>query len=239
MNIVNLLPLLKIGVIKVQSAGEAVSSLNNTLKAVGTVIGGIIILVAAIKMVTALAGEDSRSRSESTILLSVGVLFISISNVLTSLGVDNISGSTSAQTVGGNIAQVIGTMVTYAGGILALFSVFTMILAVANENSEGYINGSKMLGMAVGFLMCGSLGTTIKSLIVSKTTDANSYINIASNFLTSIATYIGAGLVIAGIFKLIASVREENSKDKDTAIKFLVSGIGLLGIRTLAWAIGL
>ena len=232
--------LVKIGAgIGKKTPGAAVKGLNSALTTAGTAIGAVLLTVAAIKMVLAIANEDARSRSESTILASVGILFVSISQVIKVLGIDQISGSTSVNTVAANIITVITTMLTWAGGLLAVFTVFTLILSIAQENSDGYVNGTKLLGVSVGLLSIGALGNSIKGLLMSNVSSGARYASAISGFLASAATYIGGGLAVVGVFKMILSVREENSKDRETAIKFLLTGIALIGIRGILWGMGI
>lgn len=238
-----LLPLLKkgatIGNFKSVEAGTAVKSLNDALTNAGLAVGAVLVVVAAIKMIIALAGEDSRSRTESTILMSVGILFISITQVIKALGVDNINGSTSVNTVAGNVITVIASMLTWAGGLLAVFAIFTLAVSIAQENSDGFVNGTKLIGVSAGLLSVGAVANGIKGLLLQKSTNGNAYVNVIVNFLANAATYVGGGLAVVGVFKLILSIREENSKERDTAIKFLMAGIALISIRAILRGMGL
>lgn len=234
------LPLLvRIGNFKTVEAGTAVKSLNDALTTAGLAIGAVLVVVAAIKMVIALSSEDTRQRAESTILMSVGILFISITQVIKALGVDSINGSTSVNTVASNIITVIANMLTWAGGLLAVFAIFTIIVAIAQENSDGYVSGTKLIGVATGFLSIGSLATAINRLFLAKNKTAASYASVVAGFLANVATYIGGGFVAIGAFKLIFSIREENSRDRDAGIKFLMAGIALIGIRVILKNIGI
>lgn len=220
------------------TAGDAVSGLNDALKAAGTAVGAVLVIVAAIKMIMAMANEDSSSKTQSTMLLSVGILFISLSNVLTSLGVENINSSTSVNSVASKIITVTANMLTYAGGALGLFAALMLIISIAQENSDAHVNGSKLLGVSIGLLSIGSLATTINILLLTNTTRADSYVNAIATFFAKTATYIGGGLALMGVFRLIMAIREEDSRERSGAIRLLMAGIGLLSIAAILRGMG-
>jgi len=226
--------------IKVGITGSAATSgVNGFLTKCGVAIGAILIALAALKMVIALADENVAERQRAALLFGVGIVFVSIDAVLTTLIGSGINQSSNYHTIARNILEVLGSMASWAGAIMLIFGVFTYIMAITQENTDQVAKSVNSVLVGLGFISLKAICAVLKVKVSSNTTDPTSYVSIITSWLGSIATYGGGILLIMGIFKIIMSVREEDTKARSDAIKLLVVSIALLGFRAVLSRIGL
>lgn len=219
-----------------ETAGEAVAELNGFLKTIGVSIGVILLLVGIVKLIMASMDENPKDKKDASVLFGVSVMFISISNVLATLGVEDITSATSVETVASRVIELISSVLSYAGMALAVVSIVTLILSITQENPEQQASGIKLLFTAVGLLTSVALATEIKadllsSRLIERTPE--DYINTAIKWFAYVMSYAGVGFVIIGVFRIILGIRTEEAKDRETGEKFLIVGIALLSF----WAI--
>ena len=208
---------------------SSIDSLNQILIKCGAAVGAIIIAIAAIKMIWALADENAANKQQASMIFGVGIVFVSISAVLDVL---DITSTTTGNTVAGNILTVIGTMLSYSGAILLMLGIISLIMSIVSEQPEQKANGIKLITTSIGFLsvrgLCGVLKTYIGQ---SNSKSATSWVSVIVGFITNVATYAGGGLIIIGVYYLIMSIREEQSKDREVALRFFMAGISLVSLR--------
>lgn len=224
--------------INIGSPGTAVSSLNNILKSLGTAVGAILIVVAVIKLIISLAEENASEKVKASMMFGVGILFVSITSVLSTLGVDSVTVGTSANSVAVRVLTVIGVMVNYAGVGLILVGVVTNIFAISHENADDQVKAVKLLSSGIGALSAGGLCSYMKMLVSSNSTSTSSYVNGTINWICSILSYAAAGFIVVAIFKMINSIRNEEAKDKDASVKLFMVGIALGAMRFILKMMG-
>lgn len=229
----NLFALLDVGEITVSSAGSTIGSLNDILKGVGTAVGAIVIVVALIKLIMGLAQERPEQMSQSSLLFGVGIVFVSMANVLTALKVEDIDEGTKASTMAINVLNVISAMLTYSGVIILAVAVIYLIFSLATESPEQKITGTKLLGVSIGLLSAKAIANAFRVSLASATSSANTYMADILGFITNIATYIGAGFVVMGIWNFIDSFKSEDTSERAKATRFFVAGIALLALRVI------
>lgn len=223
--------------ITVTTGAKSVDGINKILIGIGTGVGAVLIVIAVIKLVMAISSEQAAGKSQAGMMLGTGVFFMSMAAVVNSLGINNLSNQTADQ-MAKNVITIICTLCTYAGGAFAIIGILDLILSIVNEQPEGKANAAKFLGGAAGLLAANALGTTIKGHI-GGTTDANSIVKDVGSFLGKTASYIGAVFVLMGIWYLINSIRQEESRERDVAIRFFIAGIGLIAARAVLINMGL
>ena len=221
--------------IVISDAGRSLDGLNTTLKAVGTIIGGILILIAIIKTIMAMADENPSDKMKASMTFGVGILFISISGVLSFLGIESFSSSTTVATVGGRIARLIGNMCTWSGGALLITAILMFVFALAQEQAEGRANAVKMIATSIGLLGAGRLGTCLSNLIILRTTSGNTYMSWIASFVAICATYAGGGFAVIGGYHMVLALRNEDMKEKDTAVRLFMVAIALISFRAVLY----
>lgn len=229
----NLFALLNVGEITVSSAGSTVGSLNDILKGVGSAVGVIVIVVALIKLIMGLAQERPEQMSQSSLLFGVGIVFVSMAHVLAALNVEGIDENTKASTMAINVLNVISALLSYAGVIILVTAIIYLIFSLATESPEQKITGTKLLGVAIGLLSVKGMTNALRVRLASATSNANNYMSDILGFITNIATYIGAGLVVMGIWNFIDSFKSEDTSERVKATRFFIAGIALLALRAI------
>lgn len=219
------------------TGGQSVNNLNNILTKAITIVGLIVIVFAVIKMVLALADENAKSRSDSAIMLGVGIFFSAAAQVMKSIGISSISNATSVITVGRNILAVIGNFLTYSGGALAAIAVFSLIMAVMHENPDQQAKASNLLMVSVGLISARALTNAIAAYMNSHTSspDPSAVFKIAVNFIAQVVTYGGGAIAALAVFKFVMSVRTEDSRERDGAIKMFLVAIGFLSFSAIIY----
>ena len=94
------------GNIKSVAAGEATTSLNNTMISAATVVGAIVILVAIVKLIMALAEQNAATKQQASLMFAVGIVFLSMSTIIKMLGIDGTT-VPETKTVAENIINII------------------------------------------------------------------------------------------------------------------------------------
>ena len=189
---------------KTQSgAVSAVKSLNTTLTDACVAVGAILIAIAVVKIIVAMASEDSKGKMDSGMLFGAGIVFISISGVIKVLGIQNMTSSTSGRQMAANIILVGVRALTYVGVVVFLFAIISLVIAIAQENSDSYVTASKMIMTSVGMLAADSLLNVIRVLALTGNTDATNWVNAIVTQIATIATWGALGLCTCGIFKIV------------------------------------
>lgn len=209
---------------------SVVNNLNDILIKCGTAVGAIIIVIALIKLILATADENAAGKQNASMLVGVGIVFVSITAVLDVL---DITTSSTANSVAKNVLTVIGTFLSYAGAVLLLMAIVSLIMSIASEQPEQKMNGVKLLGSSIGLLSIRGFCTAIALYIGQSSPSATAIVGTVVGFIANIVTYIGGGLIIMGVWYTINSVKDENSKDRDVAIRYFMAGIAAISIRVI------
>lgn len=222
--------------IKSVAAGEATKSLNNTMTSAATVVGAIVILVAIVKLIMALAEQNAATKQQASLMFAVGIFFLSMSTIIKMLGIDGTT-VPETKTVAENIINIIAKVLTYSGGILILMAIIMLIMSIASEQAEQKQEATKLLGVGIGLLSTSALATTIIRVFVKGNTKSSvagtTAVHIVASFIATIATYMGGGFALMGIWYIVNGIRSEDPKDRDTGIRFLITGIALLSAKAV------
>lgn len=216
--------------ITVGGAGSSVASLNNVLKGVGVSVGAILIVIAVIKLIFSIAEENSSEKVKASMMLGVGVFFVSITAVLSALGVESITSTTGVNSVAAKILTVIGTMINYGGATLILMGIIANIVSIQTENADEQVKAVKLIASGVGGISAGGLCTYIKGLVTAGNTNAYSYVDGGIAWICSIMTYAGAGVLIVAVFRLVNAIRNEESKERNQSARLFLVAIALLSL---------
>ena len=106
-------------------------------------------------------------------------------------------------------------------------------MAIAQEQPESKVTGTKMLGIAIGLISARSLARKMRVRVFSSTTTVKTYLQDILGFIANVVTYIGAGFIVMAVWYLIESMKSEDSKERETARRFFIVGIGLISIRVI------
>ena len=224
----------------ISDLGSATNNINNILKGCGTAIGGILIAFAALKIVAAMADENVVERQRAALLFGTGIIFVSMSAVVDFLiGSDGITSGDTVGSVAQNIVLLIGNVGKWGAVIMVLFGTFSYILSIANESAEQQTKATSALMVGVGFMTLSTACSTIGSLVAGGSTNASSYSSAIISWLCSTAQFSGGFVLIAGVFKLILSIREEDAKSRSEAFKLLVIAAMLVIFGTIVNEMGL
>ena len=136
-----------------------------------------------------------------------------------------------------NIINIIAKVLTYSGGILILMAIIMLIMSIASEQAEQKQEATKLLGVGIGLLSTSALATTIIRVFVKGNTKSSvagtAAVHIVASFIATIATYMGGGFALMGIWHIVNGLRTEDPKDRDTGIRFLITGIALLSAKAV------
>lgn len=211
---------------------SAVKSLNTTLSDACVAVGAVLIAIALVKIILAMATEDAKGKMDAGMMFGAGIVFVSISGVIQLLNIENAA-SMSGKQMAANIISVIGRALSYVGVIIFLFAILSLIIAIAQENSDSYVTSSKMIMIAVAMLFGDSLLNGVRALLLSGNTQATSWVNIIVGQIAKVATWGALGLVTCGVFKFVMGIRTEDDRDRNTGIRFLMAAIALISIRAI------
>ena len=243
MNVFYSIPLflIKFGSYSNKDATSFATSLMDIIKGCGVAVGGVIIAWASIKLIMALAEENVGERSRAGLMMGVGIFFVSITSVLTDLLGANgaITKNTSANEVAASAIGLLGKIASYAGGAMVIFGIFTMIMALSQEDASQQAKSTTSMLVAIGLLSVSTVLDTIKSKVAGGSTDAGGYVSAIIKFIGKLGTYAGACIAILGIFRLIVSIKEEDGKSRNDAIKLLIVAIALLSFPKVLAMMGL
>lgn len=221
------------------SSSEATSGINDFLTTCGTAVGAIIIALAALKILIALADENVASRQQASLLLGVGLIFVSISTIVPMIVGDGISSESDYTQVAQNILKVIGLIGTFASVIMLAFGVFSYIMAIINEQAEQQAKATSSILVGFGFMSLKTVCSTISEYLGNGNTVISSYIGIIISCIAKIGLWGGRILLPMAVFKLVISVKEEDSKARMDALKLFIVAIGLMLFNWLLGTIGL
>lgn len=220
-------------------AVAGVEKLNDTLTTACTAVGAVLIAIAVVKIIIALASEDSKGKIDAGMLFGSGIVFVGISGVIELLGIKNLSSGSSGKLVAANIISVIGRALSYVGVIVLLFAIISLIIAIAQENSDSYVSASKLIMVAIGMLFGDSVLNGVRALLLSGNTQATSWVNIIVAQVAKIATWGALGIGMCGVFKLVMGIRTEDDRDRNTGIRFLMVAIALVSMSAIFKMMGL
>lgn len=237
MNLINSCLLLTIGGsnIKTYTGAQAATKLNDILIGVGMGVGGILVAVAVMKLIMAMGEESATSKANASVMLGSGIFFLSLSTVLKVIGLssDMAINSGTPRLIAGNTVTVLGQMMTYAGGAMVILGIFQNVLAIAQEQSEAVQKASTVLGIGIGMLSSGWVTGKLAIKIKAGTLKEDYAVNTVIDFIAGLATYIGGGMVMMAVLKLVNSLRQEDTPERNKAILLLGTGIALLSFRVI------
>lgn len=226
--------------IRSYSATEATSGINNILTNCGMAVGAIIATVGLIKLMLSLADENSVGKQQASLLVGVGVLFLSLSAVVSELDISSAAGASGGQNIlAGRIILILGKMLSWSGAVLCAVAVLMLIMSIANEQAEQKAGATKLLGCGIGLLSLNAAARVLAAYIQSSSATANIVVELIVSFLARVSTYIGGALLLMAIWHFILSIREESSKDREVAIRFGMVSIALLSATPILKATGL
>lgn len=218
------------------SLTASVDTLNNTLKGFAGAIGAVLIAVAVLKYIMSIASENSQEKMNASLMFGGGIFFTSMSAVLTTLGMSDLA-EASASGVATKICSVLGSLTTYAGAGLLALAVFMFIMAIAQENPDQQNKASTLLGISVAFLSFSSVAKKFASKAIGGLRP--DLVNFLISTIASVATYIGGGVLLFAIFKLVISIRDEQSQDRHKAGIMFGVAVSLLSFRVILRLFGL
>lgn len=220
----------KIGNITHTSGAQATKKLNDILIGMGTAVGAIVIVVALVKLFMALADQNAVSKQQSSMLFGVGIFMVSMTQVLKALNLETTI-KNGPKYVAAQVIKVVGNMLSYAGAVLAVVAIIMLIMSIANEQAEQRAEGVKILGTAIGLLSINTLAQSISMIVAGKGLTSETAVSAVAGFIANVTTYIGGGFAIMAIWNVVNSIRQEDARERDTAIRFFLVAIGLLSIR--------
>ena len=116
-------------------------------------------------------------------------------------------------------------------------AIIMLIMSIASEQAEQKQEATKLLGVGIGLLSTSALATTIIRVFVKGNTKSSvagtAAVHIVASFIATIATYMGGGFALMGIWYIVNGLRTEDPKDRDTGIRFLITGIALLSAKAV------
>lgn len=238
----NVLYFLKIGGSSIKSNVSGANSLdkiNTFLKRGGIAIGAILIAFAALKIIIALADENIAERQKASFLLGVGIVFVTINTVLSTLIGNGITGASDYKSIAQNVVSLIGDLGNWAGIIMLVFGAFTYVMAIAKEDASQNAKAINSILVGIGLISLGIVCDGIKSKIGGGNSDATSYISEIIKWISRMVRIGGIILVPTSVFKMVLAVRTEDSKNRDEAVKLLVIAVALVSFSTVLSFIGL
>ncbi len=231
--------LVEIGKFSSNSNGtKPITTLNNILTNLGVAVGIIICVVALVKLVLSLADQNSVSKQQASLLLGVGLFFVALSSVVKALDLDHL-GSKTAGAMAASILEIIGNLLTWAGGAVTMLAVIMLIMSIVNESAEQKADATRFIGVGIGLISINIPIAAIGAKVADKSVSLTFILNTIVYFVASLGSYIGGGFIILGIYHLILSIKNEDGKEKDSAIRLFIAGIALLGLRIVFQSMGL
>lgn len=222
---------------------EATEKITDILTNVSSGIGAILVAVAVMKILLSMADENAKSRADAAMMLASGIFFLCLSGVLTMLGLDT-GELASIDTVVENILSVIANFFVYAGIVMLVLTIITLIMSIIQEQPEQQARGVTMLGISIAMLSAKILVDSILEIafeggVLKEAVSSQDVINTMMDFLIGVASYIGGGFVIFGILRIVMGIRTEDSRERDSGIKFLGVGVALIAFRIVLGFFGL
>ena len=220
----------------VSNPGQAVNGINEIMTNIGIAVGVVIILWGLVKLLMSFATENPADKQQSSLMFGVGVVFISISQILKTLALEEILKNHSANAtyfVAQKIIGIICVFLSYAGAILAVMAIINLIMAFVQEQPESRASGAKQAGVAIGLLSISGLGNAIKSKLGARNHNITDYMSDIIGFIANTVTYIGVFFAIMGIWYVANSFRNEDGVDRQKGINFLIAAIALISIRAI------
>lgn len=222
------------------SGSEATASLNTILTSAGTAVGAIVAVVGIIKLMLSLADQNAVSKQQSSLLIGVGIFFLSVSTIVNELNIAGAaSGANGQNQIGATIINIIGKMLSWSGALLVVVAIIMLILSIAQEQAESKAEAARLLGVGIGLLSVTAITSLLSAKVSGGALAATDVVDIGINFLMRASTYIGGGLVIMAVWHLVNSIREEDAKEKSVAIRFAMAGIALISIRPVLYGFGI
>lgn len=219
------------------SPANSVKTLNNTLSTAISAVGIIIIVYSIVKIILSFLDENPKGKADATISLGVGIFLAAVSGVIKALGIENLSSSGLSGIVN-HALSVLASMLSYSGAILVFIAIFYLILSIAQEDAEKQSKGSIMLMVAIGLISIGTFTTgltgTVNLLSLSQAAgntpsiDTKKLIQDIISYVKNVVTWGGGGILIIGIFRLVLSIKEDDSRGRESAAKFLLVAIALI-----------
>ena len=80
---------------------------------------------------------------------------------------------------------------------------------------------------------------TVLSTTINTNLDLNSLFGGVVDILIQIAMYVGIALAVGGVFSLVLAYKDENAEGQSRAVRVIVVGGALIGLRVLLQTAGL
>lgn len=170
----------------------------------------------------------------------MGGFFLGMSTVVKTF---KVTSSSTVADVTGKILSIIADVCLYAGFTLLIVTIVMIIMAFSQENSDAMAKASTTAAVAIGLLSANGLMKAIKNSVIGNVASgADASGNLASiviSFITGAVSYIGITLIPLGLFKLIYSIRQEETAERNTSIKLIVVGVACTAFRLILHAFGI
>ena len=135
------------------------------------------------------------------------------------------SGSGTATEAVSSLNDIFTNIVEYAGFVVIAIGIISIILAMAESNSQSKAKGSMMIG---GGIIMVSFSTVLSSLNLGTDATAESVTKSALSIIGSGMTFVGVLLTAFSVFQFILSFINMSSEEKTNASKGLAVGIAFL-----------
>lgn len=80
---------------------------------------------------------------------------------------------------------------------------------------------------------------TVLSTTINTNLDLNSLFGGVVDIIIQIAMYVGIALAVGGVFSLVLAYKDENAEGQSRAVRVIVVGGALIGLRVLLQTAGL
>lgn len=217
-----------------------INDLNSFFTTAGIGVGVVLLVVGVIKLIMSLIDENPKGKMDASIFIGISAFFLGMSTVVETFKVDS---TTTVTNVTEKILTIIADICQYAGFALFVVTILLLIMAFAQEQPESMAKASTSAAVALGLTTVSSLIDVVKEQVFpsieSGADAAGSITDIVVSFISSTVGYVGITLVPLGVFKLIYSIRSEDTQERNTAIKILAVGVTLTAFKGVLFAFGI
>lgn len=135
------------------------------------------------------------------------------------------SGNTTATDAVSSLNDTFTNIIMYAGFIVIAIGIISIIMAMAESNSQSKAKGSLMIGGGIVFV---SFSAVLDQLSLGETATAESVTKSSLSIIGSGMTFVGAILAAYSIVQFIMSFINLSSEEKSNASKGLAVAIAFL-----------
>ena len=227
------------------SGGDAITEINNLNKILFNIsqyAGAVVIAIAVVQIIMSLQEQNPAMKTRGSLLLGLGIVLISVEPVVTTLGLldtTTLTGTDGAKKLALNVIDVFGRGLTYTGVVLAAIAIIQLIIALSNEDAREKMEGSKLLAIGIALLSAPAIINPIAELAVGDKSawgglsTGEAIIVTILRTIGKVTTYIGAGLLIFGIYHFALAIKEADGQTKAKAALQIGIGIALISIRII------